>query len=338
MRTPDKNRYLQAVRHVETGEVPFQETEFARPISEGLLGKSLPPVRCYELPGRDVVDLYRSAGCDMAYLACIWELGRKNFIDEQGREHYVDGLFKTRESLLTLSFPDFGTIRRRLDDVSGALSGTGLGLIYAPNPVPFMVTTAMGYQDYYEGLLLNPGFALEFQRRLWDWCMGELDLAMEYPVDVIRIGAVLCTKQGPMMSRDALEQFEYPFLREAARRIHARGRLAMLHSDGDLRALMPDLVAMGFNILHPIEPCDGEQDICAYKARYGDRLALHGNLDVGSVLAPCTPDEVRRATQAHVKKLSPGGGFICGSSHDISGDVPLPNLIAMRDAVHEQRV
>lgn len=337
MRTPDKRRYLQAARHAPAPEVPFQELEFAHPISEALLGRTLPRVRCFELPPRDLAALYQAAGCDMAYLAAIWELGRKNLIDAQGRKHYVDGLFKTRDSLREIVFPDLDTIRRRLDAVMTALAGTGLGLIYGPNPMPFTVTTAVGYQDYYEALILDPEFVIEFQRRLNDWCLAELDMALEFPVDVVRVGAVLCTKQGPMMSPEMIERFEYPFLREAIRRIHAAGRLVLLHADGDLTTLLPALVAMGCDIFHPIESCGGAQNIVALKARYGARLALHGNIDVAEVLAPGSPDDVRRATRARLDQLAPGGGYICGSSHDISEDVPFANFCALRDTVHAYR-
>ena len=317
--------------------MPFQELEFAKPIVEALLGRPVPHVRCYELPGRDLVELYRAAGCDMAYVSTIWELGRNNFIDAHGRKHYVDGTFKTRASLREIAFPDLDALRRRLEEVTGALAGTGLGLIFAPNPVPFLVTTAIGYQDYYQALVDDPEFVLEFQQRLQAWCFAELAVALEYPVDVIRIGAVLCTKQGPLMNGEMLERFEYPYLREVAHRIHAGKRLALLHADGDLTALLPDLVAMGYDILHPIEPCGGVQDIGRIQQRYGDRLAVHGNIDVGSVLAPGTPEEVRRVTQAHLDRLAPRGGYICGSSHDISEDVPFANLIALRDTVLDYR-
>ena len=338
LRAPDKNRYLQAARRMETSRVPFQELEFAHPLVEALLGHTVPKVRCYELPGHELVNLYRAAGCDMAYVSSIWELGRQNYIDEQGRKHYVDGLFKTRASLRDIVFPDGDALRRRLDEVTEALAGSGLGLIFAPNPMPFLVTTAIGYQDYYQALYLEPDFVLEFQQRLSDWCFAELDIALEYPVDVVRIGAVLCTKQGPLMNAEMLERFEYPYLRQVVPRIHAKGRLALLHTDGDLTRVLPGLVGMGFEILHPVETCGGVQDIGTIKQRFGDRLAVHGNIDVGSVLAPGTPDDVHRDTLAHLNKLAPGGGYICGSSHDISEDVPLPNLLAMRDTVHSYRL
>ena len=45
-----------------------------------------------------------------------------------------------------------------------------------------------------------------------------------------------------------------------------------------------------------------------------------------------------KPTVAAIRALALGGGYICGSSHDISEDVPLPNLLAMRDTVHSYRL
>lgn len=331
MRRPDRTRYLDAVRHIEHDEVPFQELEFAHHAVEELLGKRVPRGRCYELPADDLVALHRAAGCDMVYFACLWELGRRNVIDAEGQKHYVDGLFKTRASLRDIAFPDLGAIRHRIEEVARAAARENMGLIYGPNPIPFLVTTAVGYQDYYEALITDPGFIREFQGAVSAWCLEELDIALACGVDVVRVGGVLCTKQGPMMALSMMEEFEFPYMREAVGRTHAAGRLALLHSDGNLTTLLPLLADMGFDILHPVEPCDGAQDIYELKRRFGRRLALHGNIDVGEVLARGSQTEIRRATLEHLERLSPGGGYICGSSHDISPDVPFASFAAMRD-------
>ncbi len=36
-----------------------------------------------------------------------------------------------------------------------------------------------------------------------------------------------------------------------------------------------------------------------------------------------------------INALAPGGGFICAPVHNVQGDVPPENLVAMRDAVEE---
>ncbi len=39
-----------------------------------------------------------------------------------------------------------------------------MGFMYTPNPAPFIVTTAIGYEDYYMCMVSDPGFIHEFQK------------------------------------------------------------------------------------------------------------------------------------------------------------------------------
>jgi len=39
----------------------------------------------------------------------------------------------------------------------------------------------------------------------------------------------------------------------------------------------------------------------------------------------------------HIEGMAVGGGYVCGSSHDISQAVPIQNFYAMRDAVINYR-
>ena len=117
MRQPDKNRYLRAIQHIESEDVCFQEDEFETTVTEQIMGRQLPLVRSYELPAADLIELNTKVGNDLVFLANLWEFGRKNIIDENGRKHYVDGTIKTRSDLQGITFPDLGDICRRIEEV-----------------------------------------------------------------------------------------------------------------------------------------------------------------------------------------------------------------------------
>jgi uroporphyrinogen decarboxylase len=117
----------------------------------------------------------------------------------------------------------------------------------------------------------------------------------------------------------------------------AQGRLVFHHIDGNIARMIPDFIAMGIDILNPIEPCAGLQDIYEIKAQYGDRIALCGNIDIDGVLMQGSREEIIRDVQEHIDRLGGGGGYICASSHDLHQLIPLENFYAMRDAVHAYR-
>lgn len=333
MRAPDKMRYLNALRHVESAEIPFFEMEIETTVAASILGRPLPPVRPFEIPARDYVELNLRAGNDMVFWSCIWELGRRNVLDGEGRKHYVDGTMKRREDLANIEFPDLGEIRRRLEQLLTAMEGTGMGLVYTPSQAPFIVMTAIGYQDYYERLITDPAFIHEFQDRVHPHCMRELEMALGYPIDSVQVGAVLCGKGGPLTSRAMMEEFEFPTLRQRVLAAKAKGIPVSIHQDGNVSSLFPDFIAMGIDAINPIEPCDGGQDIYALKRVYGDRIALHGNIDL-NLLAFGTRDEIAEDVARHIAGLAAGGGYVCASSHNITEAIPVGNFFAMRDAVH----
>jgi uroporphyrinogen decarboxylase len=51
------------------------------------------------------------------------------------------------------------------------------------------------------------------------------------------------------------------------------------------------------------------------------------------VLSYGTPAEVRAHVTAHVRALAPRGGFVFQHVHNILGNVPAENIIAMYEAV-----
>ena len=334
IRQPDKNRYLNAIRHIESEEIPYAEDEIEITLGRKILGRDLPMVWMpSNLPVKDYVDLTIASGSDVIFLNNVWQLGRKNVFDSEGRQHYVDGTIKTREALKDVTYPDLDILKRRLDALIEGIDGTGLGIKFSPNPAPFIVATAMGYQDYYMNLAVNPGFVHEFLEIAHDYCMRELEVALSYPIDVVEVGIIVWDKSGLMMSRQMMEEFELPALRDQVQFVKCRGLPVSFHADGRIFDSIPDLIKMGIDLITCLEPCDGTQDIYRIKELYGDKVALQGNIDLSGVLVFGTPDEVRQDVIEHIEKLAVGGGYICASSHDISQAVPIENFYALRDTV-----
>ncbi len=338
MRKPDKNRFLNAVRHIEAEEIPFQENDPDILLVNRMLGKDFSlSLHAYELPIDDYVELARVMGNDMICFGDIWRLGRKEMTDAEGRIHYVDGTIKTPAALKDIWFPDLDNTRRRLEQTLNAIDGTGLGLMCSNKCAPTVVNIAVGMADYWMDTLESPEFIHEFQKIIHEHSMNELEIFSEHKVDIINLGIIVGMKSGPLCSPESLEEFQYPMLREQIKAAQEKGIVVRLHVDGNATSMIPDFIDMGVDLLHPLEPCDGQQDIFEIKRRYGDQIALHGNIDVGGVLAYGTPDEVRRDTIDHAAKLAAGGGYVVGSSHDLHSAIPLENFYAMRDAVHSYR-
>src|SRR5688572_10719175 len=104
----------------------------------------------------------------------------------------------------------------------------------------------------------------------------------------------------------------------------------IFHTDGNVHALIPDLIDCGVDVLNPIQPSARLMDSAKLKQEFGNRLSFHGAMDVQTVL---NRDEafVREDVRTRIRALAPGGGFILAPCNHIQHDIPPENVVAMYD-------
>jgi uroporphyrinogen decarboxylase len=163
-----------------------------------------------------------------------------------------------------------------------------------------------------------------FQYRVFERLLGFDCIGAIWHADDIAFNTQL------LVNPRILRRHVFPWYAEMNRVAHARGRLAVYHSDGALQEVLPDLVACGFDGLNPIEP--GAMDINAVKREYGSRISIIGNIDLRYTLTRGTPDEVRAEVRQRIRDLAPGGGYAVSSSNSVPEYVPLANFNAMGEA------
>jgi uroporphyrinogen decarboxylase len=109
------------------------------------------------------------------------------------------------------------------------------------------------------------------------------------------------------------------------------GLPVILHSDGDIRAILPDLVEIGVTTLNPVQP--EVLDHAWLYREYGTKLSFYGGVSTQGVLPGGTVEAVRAATIACARTLAPEGtGLLLGASHRMQSDIPARNVEAMLDA------
>jgi uroporphyrinogen decarboxylase len=109
------------------------------------------------------------------------------------------------------------------------------------------------------------------------------------------------------------------------------GLPVILHSDGDIRAILPDLVEIGLTTLNPVQP--EVLDHAWLQREFGTKLTFYGGISTQGVLPAGTVEEVRAVTVACARALAPQGtGLLLGPSHRMQSDIPTRNVEAMLDA------
>ena len=112
------------------------------------------------------------------------------------------------------------------------------------------------------------------------------------------------------------------------------GLPVILHSDGDIKAILPDLIEIGVTTLNPVQPEVLEHEWLARE--YGERLSFYGGISTQSVMITGDAGAVRDATLGVARTLAPAGtGLILGPSHRMQSDIPMESVDAMLAAFRE---
>ena len=139
------------------------------------------------------------------------------------------------------------------------------------------------------------------------------------------------TQRALLISVPMFREFLAPYLKRMIDVCHRGGVKFMAHSCGAIRPLIPDLIALGVDILDPIQVAAAGMEPAGLKRDFGPQIAFHGGVCTQRTLPFGSPQDVREAVLDRVATLGSGGGYILASSHDISADTPPENIVAMYD-------
>lgn len=131
-----------------------------------------------------------------------------------------------------------------------------------------------------------------------------------------------------------LRAYTLPWHKRFADLTHARRLPYYLHSCGNLKAIMEDLIA-GVQIdgKHSFE--DAIMPVQEFQSAYGGRVAVLGGLDI-NILSDGTPEAVRDHTRFLIDTCGARGRYAVGSGNSVPSYVPVENYLAMIGEVHAQ--
>lgn len=177
----------------------------------------------------------------------------------------------------------------------------------------------------------EPDFVHALLRGIAEYILRTLEILFDrFSFDGVALSDDYGTQKSLLMSPAAWRAFLKPRLAEIFGRAKAAGRTVFLHSCGNVRAVVPDLVELGLDILHPIQP--EALDVGELKREFGDRLSFCGGLGTQDLLARGTAQQVAAEVRRLKRELGRGGGYVLEPGITIQADVPLENMLALIDA------
>jgi len=193
-----------------------------------------------------------------------------------------------------------------------------------------------GFENFFVDLGVNPQFAYALLDIITDLKMRYWEKALEAVGENVMIVSEaddIATQRGPMMSMEMYREFIAPRHRRLFEHIRKKARSEVYifyHTCGAVKDLIPQLIDEGVDILNPVQVSAEGMDTKELKRLYGRQITFWGGgVDTQHVLPHSTPLQVRDEVRRRIEDLAPGGGFVFNPVHNVQGDVPPQNYMAM---------
>jgi Uroporphyrinogen decarboxylase (URO-D) len=144
-------------------------------------------------------------------------------------------------------------------------------------------------------------------------------------------------QNGPFISLKSYRDLFKPFHQEVTNWVRKNTQWkCFIHSCGSVRALLPDFIDEGFDIINPVQCSAAGMAPEELKKQFGERVTFWGGgVDTQRTLPFGTPEEVRQEVCSRLKIFGHSGGYVFNPTHNVQARVPVENVLAMYQAVRE---
>lgn len=332
-----KERLLRAIRHEPVDRLPTQINY------TGKMGARLAEaygVTTAELPARLDNHLLR---VDLTYPARLSADGVASFdwwgagFDTREEGYFVCvSPLQDNPDLDAFAWPD-PHAPGLLDEARQIMAADGGEHFVAPNFGWALFERAWslrGMVEFFMDMAGNPGYAADLLDRIADiqtvLARRFVDLGVDGGYFGDDYGGQVNMLMSPAMWRTLIK----PRLARMFAPFREAGLPILMHTDGRVEQILPDLAEIGLTVYNPVQP--EVTDFGWLRSTFGPRLAYYGGISTQSTLPFGTPEAVRTAVRKVVDELAPEGtGLLIAPSHRMMSDVPLANVEALLDAFAE---
>jgi len=195
-------------------------------------------------------------------------------------------------------------------------------------------TFMRGMEHLLIDLVESPRFVEGLMQGLADHAVRTLEILVERAeFEGVAVSDDYGTQHAMLMSPAAWRRAVKPHLARLYDRIKSSGKAVFHHSCGHIVPIIPDMIDIGLDILHPSQP--EAMDLAFLKKEFGRDLTFCGGIPTQDLLVNGTPDAVRDEVRRLKRTMGEGGGYILESGITLQADVPAANMVAMIDEARE---
>ena len=189
----------------------------------------------------------------------------------------------------------------------------------------------MMYPEFSDALL---GKLADTKIQFWDMALDELKDVVDVVVEADDYGS----QDSQLISPDQFRSMFKPHIHRVLEFIKKKAPEVKIffHSCGNVRPIIPDFIEMGVDILNPVHIKAQGMKPEALKKDFGKDITFWGGgVDTQGILPNGTPQEVADDVKRNIDALAPEGGFVFNTVHNIQSEVPVENMLAMWNTLHE---
>jgi len=192
--------------------------------------------------------------------------------------------------------------------------------------------TLRGLDNFMVDMAVDPPYVEELLDRIVQIQLVLIQHFINLGVDGGYFGDDYGAQKNMLFSPKMWRRFFKPRLAQLFAPFRCAGLPVIMHSDGQIQTILPDLVEIGLSALNPVQP--EVLDHSWLRTTFGDQLAYYGGISTQTVLPYGSPGEVRKAVADCIEVLAPQGtGLVIAPSHRMMTDIPMKNIAALVDAL-----
>lgn len=155
-------------------------------------------------------------------------------------------------------------------------------------------------------------------------------------LDAVLIGNDFGSQTGLMLSPELLRTFVFPGTRKLIEQAHSYGYKVIHHSCGAVREIIPDLIGLGADVIHPVQALAAGMEPQSLHDEFGSRISFCGGVDAQNLLVNGSPEQTFLKVQ-ELMEIFPAGLIISPSHEAVLPDIRPENIEALFNAVKNQK-
>lgn len=289
------------------------------------------PIEYYKV----IIKAFINAGYDYTTIhASDFNFKHNNARTEKTRSLNDGYVINNRSNFESYNWPDPDSFDySRLNTLEQYLPYGMKFIVYGPGGVLENAIDLVGYDNLCYMIFEDPDLAQEIFNAVGSLLVRYYEISASYN----SVGALISNDDWgfntqTMLSPDDMRKYVFPWHRKIVETIHSSGKPAILHSCGNLKNVMEDIIEMGYDAKHSYE--DTIQPVEEAYEIYGGRIAILGGIDLDFVCR-ATPDEIRNRSLAMLKRTEKRGGYAMGTGNSVPDYVPHEKYFAMISAIEK---